>query len=346
MIRRNFNPSASAWTTVQLRYERLQQRLAALPDPARGRALAEYVGDHDRFLPRSLLQASPAELADLSFDHLGRLPHVGLTKIRNLLDLLERVVGELRAADDCIQDAVVDDGATAATHEVTSARWSQWTSRLRNHAWSHEAVGRVVGRLSDLPRSIWLVPVSAFAELTLAELHQLKSYGPQRIRAIAATLESLHRALLEAERSPGMSVTVGPAYLTKLEAWLLDVIGEGRAPAAAEVLARLIAPLVELVRHDLGDSPADAVAEKFPALRCAATGSSEARSDARSVSYVRKHQLRRLAAASLAVRWPRGAKLLAALTALAERTSADDELRALLATARMLLPPSEASDDE
>ena len=68
----------------------------------------------------------------------------------------------------------------------------------------------------------------------------------------------------------------------------------------------VIEPLVDLVRHDLGDHAAKVASETLllpPDLR--RVGSTLA-SDKRASAYVRKHQIRRLIGEAISVRWPRG----------------------------------------
>lgn len=317
MILRYFNPTTAAWTTLQLRYERIAGGLSALSPAQLSRRLADYTADDDRFLPQSLLHLSVSEVAELSFADVARIPHVGLTKIRNLLELLERVLRDHNAAKD---DSFVVDAAPKSdtSNAPTPARWSQWAEALTNHPWREIAIGRVAERLGAMPRSIWRVPTGAFVDMSFDELRQLKSFGPRRIAAIAAVVESLHRSLAAAEAAQTVAVIPGPACLAQIESWTLDVLCRRRQFTVEEIRSRVIEPLVDLVRHDLGDQVAIVAAEMLLASPNVRRLSAPLPIGKRASVYVRRHQMRRLIGEAIFVRWPRGVKVLEAIASQAQ----------------------------
>jgi hypothetical protein len=337
MIRRHFNPSTAAWTTLQLKYERIADGLSALSPAQQSRRLADYATDDDRFLPQSLLHLSVAEVAGLSFADVGRIPHVGLTKIRNLLELLKRVLRDNKIAGDD-SSAVEAAPKSFASSVPTSGRWSQWAEALKNHPWREIAIGRVAERLGAMPRSMWRVPTGAYVDLSFDELRQLKSFGPRRIAAIAAVVESLYRSLSAVEAARSIAVVPGPACLAQIESWALDMLCRRRQFDVEELRSCVVEPLVDLMRHDLGDHVAQVASETLclaPDLR--RVGSTLA-SDKRASAYVRKHQIRRLIGEAISVRWPRGAIVIRALSSHVCPESRCGELQRTMLGLQALVP--------
>jgi hypothetical protein len=204
---------------------------------------------------------------------------------------------------------------------VSEVEWRQWCSRVALHGLESEPVGRLVDRLGALPRSIWHTPLGRYCELSLEQLQGLKAYGRQRVRAVTATFRHLNQLLLASEACPGLTTTLGPELIAGADAWAVDVVlGRSRFETQC-YLAKVVAPMLVQIRHDVGDLSYGILLERFasrlPSLSglCAPVRRPGEIPFSERYSTSRLHQYRQDAAAIVAVRWPRGADLCRALLA-------------------------------
>jgi hypothetical protein len=326
----HFSPTTE-WISAQEEFEAVCAALRDCEPAVRARRPAHYVRPTDRFLPVSLLRWTIEQIIATPFDELRASPGVGLVKIRNLAGLLRRVAASSTAAADSPREPAetalpapaVSPAATsslpASVDDLNEIEWRRWCSRIALHGLENELIGRLVHRLDDLSRSIWHTPLGRYCELTLEQLHGLKTYGERRTRVITATFRDLNQSLLASEASPGLTTTLGPELIAAADGWAVDVIlGRSRFETHC-YLARVVAPVLVQIRHDVGDVTYGVLLERFAARLPGLTGlCAPARRPgeipfSERYSTSRLHQYRQDAAAIVAVRWPRGADLCRAL---------------------------------
>lgn len=318
--------SSCEWVAARREFEFTQATLRELDATIRRRPLADFVRPDDHFLPLLILDRTVDEAAQMAFEELRRLPGVGPIKVQNLLLLLRRIVDAApEAQSDGTPPAPETWTAYPAGHvptgepdfDVTEHQWSSWRDRLARHALADERLGRVVRRLSDLPRSLWHARLADFTQFGLAKLRSQKGFGPRRVAVVVDAVRRLNDGALAVENSRGAGMIVGPESLVGVDSWLVDAV-LGRVPLCATTFCDHVAvPLLDLLRTDLGEAACGIATERLPlpSLRTAPLDGDDAALWAERLSTSRLHQIRQDSAAALRVRWPRGEDLSAALLA-------------------------------
>lgn len=320
--------SSCEWVAARREFEFTQETLRELDPTIRRRSLADFVRPHDHFLPLDILGRSVDDASQMSFEELRRLPGVGPIKVQNLLSLLRRIVdsapeANCEVAAPCVEawtdfptEHAPSPSAEAAP-DVTEHQWSTWRARLDRHALADERLGRVVRRLSDLPRTLWHARLAEFTQFSLAKLRAQKGFGPRRVAVVVEAVRRLNDGAMAVENSRGAGMIIGPESLVGVDSWLVDAV-LGRVPLCATAFCdRVAVPLLDLLRTDLGEAACGIAAERLPLppLRTSPLDVGDPAPWSERLSTSRLHQIRQDSAAALRVRWPRGEDLSAALVA-------------------------------
>lgn len=339
------------------RFSQLCKTLEA-PDFAdcRSRPLSFWALANDRRLPFALLDRTIDDLIRMSYADLAATPGVGAKKITTLLTLLERAASDPASppkntlADQQESPKRVNrrrqsSGANSDNGfhpgDVSESLWTRWKASIEAHGLQHERLGRLAPSLGALPSVLWDVPLSYYLGMSAAEVQQLKSHGPKRVRAVFETVHRVCRLLAESADVGGLSARPRPAFIDAPEACLLAVIETQQSPTAEQVIEQVSRPLAEQIRLDLGD-PLGELAEDRLCVRGPSTPV-KAYAKRLSVTRARVYQLLEDCAAVMAIRWPEGRSHFAAVRVVLEDPTLRGPARDLLLAAGGLAFPERKS---
>lgn len=298
-------------------YERLKRTLEGLPEDGRlDKALAYWVLPTDRRLPIAFLDRSLRDLLSEPLEDLMATQGVGQKKILGFFDLLRRAAKAttleapfgLSTAKNA-EGAPINDPFDPAT--VSEAVWATWRETVNRCGFRSELLGRLAPTLQSLPTVIWQVPLANYADRTLAEIRGLKTHGQKRVSAILEVFCTVHEAASVAVLPETIDLHLAPRFVAPATRWLLLTAGESRQPATVEVKQQLIQPLVKQVEIDLGTTVANLVADRL--MLSGDTPTVKQQADALGVTRARVYQLLDDCARAMAVRWPEGRWLIAAI---------------------------------
>ena len=307
----------SNWVELKSEFDTLRAQLQELSPDRRETLLAHYVRPTDRCIPTQLLDRSLDATAGLDFDDLQRLPAVGFVKLRNLNALLLRIVqegtaftGSSAAADALASETLeVAEPVVDAASVVNEVQWKLWCDRVTAHSLDSVVLGRVVERLSDLPRGMWHERLGGYLGLSLEAIRRLPTHGHKRVAVIVDTVSRLSRLCLAAEACPGGGLVIGPERIAAVDAWVVDAL-LGRTELSAQAFTASVAvPLLDQLAADVGPTVYGWAAERLsrhlelPEALRPASGSTPW---SQRLSSSRLQQLHQEATAVLRVRWPRG----------------------------------------
>ncbi len=229
--------------------------------------LAYWALPKDRRLPKALLGYPLRRIVQTPFAKLRTTPGIGIKKLVTLVELVERVLagGNHRPPPASVpgepQPAIAANGPEFDPGAVSESQWAQWCDAVKQHGLSSEPLGRFARTLQDLPGVLWHTPLSEYTDLTLEELRGRKTHGEKRVRAVIEVF-ALVQSLLGQQPSTHLSVRIVPGFAASVETWLSETAGREPFPSAEEVRRAFIAPLLEQLRHDAGETVARLAADR------------------------------------------------------------------------------------
>lgn len=321
-------------------YERLRRRLLELPDDGRlDRPLSYWVLPTDRRLPIAFLSLPLRELLSKPIEELLATPGIGQKKILGLFDLLRRTTKasevEKPFGFSPPNQAPRQDAFDPAS--VSEAVWTTWCETVSRFEFGHEPLGRLAPSLQGLPTVIWHAPMSRYAELSLAEIRQLKTHGKKRVGAILEVFRTLHEAVSTAVLPETLDLRLVPRQIGAASAWLTQAIRSSDMVDADEIGEGLFEPLARQIDIDLGPAVAALARNRLSLEGPPQTVKQQA--DRLKVTRARVYQLLDDCATAMDVRWPEGRWLIAALACRFDPTN--HEAHAAVRNLQELLFPLE-----
>jgi len=289
----------------------------------------------DRHLPLALVDRKIREVIAVEFNELHATPGVGPKKLAGLITLLNRAA--LPQAEPVAPIAPI----TNAEHSngrwgMCEAVWEQWRASVRAHGLGRETIGRFAASLRDLPRSLWRDTLDVYANLTLAEIRQLKSHGEKRVAAVVDIFGHIHLIASQLETRPHLRVRIVPKLVEQLESWGERRLSEPGPLEIDEIRSAFVAPLLEQVVIDAGQGTARIVESRLPPQ-----GLSVQRI-ARQLGLTRGRVYEVLADVEtiLDVRWPEGRSMARRLAERMAGQSPDSAERQLIDSVAQLFYPN------
>lgn len=314
------NSLEDRWTQLQTSFETACAAIRPLGEVLQERPLRDFVRPVDRCIPEALAESRLGDVVLMSFAELRSLGGVGQVKIGNLVDVLRRIVVEAPQLEAAAAHAPPTDAAAHVVHvaptEIDELRWEQWRARVRAHNLGGEFLGRFVESLRELRRGLWFAPLDDFLDLSLAELHRQRGFGPKRIGAIIQVFQLLDELLVARETDPNRPLLLGPWRIAVADAYLAAVAGGLVEISTSEFERSVVLPVLEQIDCDAGEATYAVVAERIGVdpLHGTTTAYGEPRPTVSSHErFSRPYRLQLLtdAATLLQCRWPRGEQFAA-----------------------------------
>jgi hypothetical protein len=282
--------------------------------------LAYWALPTDRGLPLAFMGRSLRDLLATPFEELAAAPGIGQKKIAGLMLLLQRATAD-SPPEDSLSAAPAPGPARGDTEAsgdfafnplaVSEALWAKWRDTVKRHNLGQLKLGRLAPTLEALPTVIWHTPLEEYADLTLADIRNLKTHGEKRVRAVLEVFCAVHGTLASSVHQDHLDVDLVPKFVRPVGAWVADAMTRSALPDEREIRESLVAPLLAQIRVDIG-----------PTVWRLATDRLGMEGRAHSVRYQAKHmgvtrarvyQLLEDCSKVMAVRWPEGEHLLAGL---------------------------------
>ncbi|HEX4000627.1 MAG TPA: hypothetical protein VHX65_18915 [Pirellulales bacterium] len=331
-------------------YQRLREMLLQDQFVDRlGRPLAYWALPSDRRLPLAFLGRTIRDLLDTSFEDLSATPGIGQKKIGTFVALLARATKKHPPAVTAKANYEKHSGQRTSRDEscfdpstVSEALWELWRETVRRHDMDQEKLGRLASSLQSLPTVIWNTPLSEYAGYTVAEIRQMKTHGEKRIRTILQVFHAVHQALANAPVQEHLAVLLAPRPLVEVDRCVSKFLESNKVPSRAELRDRVVVPLVNQLRLDLGTTVG-----KLVEGRLGIAGDPQpVRQQSRrmGVTRARVYQLLENCAMAMDVRWPEGGPRLRLLERhLATRSATADRIELLRATIELVYPDQTAT---
>lgn len=293
------------------RFDQLRDRLLEdRQNPRLERPLAYWALSNDRRLPLAFMGRQLRDLLETPFDQLCTTPGVGEKKLDSLLNLLERAVRDRNIPEPVVEEEPQSEALLPGQEQfdadaVSESTWGQWQATVRRNGLLQEPLGRFVSSLSELPRVLWMTPLAAYADSSLAEIRERKAHGEKRVHAIIEVFGSLQGLLSQEGCNCHLAVQILPRRILDLNHWVCGILAAGSSVSPEDIQHYFIEPLLEQIRCDAGEVVIDLVAERLMAAR--EEEASVRKSAARlELTRARVYQLLGDAGAIMQVRWPQG----------------------------------------
>ena len=195
---------------------------------------------------------------------------------------------------------------------VSESTWESWCDLVRSHRLGRENLGRFVARLGDLPQGLWHVPLDEYAGRSLAEIRSTPGHGPARTGQVAGAFARVAESLAGCRGDAPLALRLMPPYVRDASAWAEGVLRGGTVPAAPEIRAEFLTPLIACLESDLGEEAAGVVRRRIGFDGPAET-LEEVAQRLGGVTRERVRQIAVRAGAALQARWAEGRCLLEAL---------------------------------
>jgi hypothetical protein len=332
------------------RFETVRQKLLE-PDFAEHleKPLAFWALPNDRRLPLAFMGRSLRDLLSSSFDELYSTPGIGRKKIHSLVDLLHRAAGGPLQVDAEWPTSVPmsDDGhhhrRGIDPTTVSEAVWAQWRASIHTHGLGKEPLGRFAISLQNLPRVIWGTPLSAYADMSLADMRALKTYGEKRVNAVIEIFGCLHAIVSGIEMQEHLAVHIVPKFLDPLETWLGQILLESAPPSFGDIQQFFVEPLIRQVEIDAGTQVARLAMSRLKLI--APTTTVRQVAHRMGLTRARIYQLLEDISVIIQVRWPAGSSWGAKVAGKLSDSAADPGAVALFMSARELFFPENGAED-
>jgi hypothetical protein len=220
--------------------------------------LAYWALPSDRRLPLAFLGRTLKDLLNTPFADLCRTPGIGQKKIRSFVKLLSRVANTDPAelpADLVSPTGNGHQSPPAHTNgfdpaAVSEVLWAQWRACVIQHEVGHEALGRFAPSLKNMTRVIWNRPLSAYSNLTLAEIRTMKTHGEKRVRAVLEAFHSVCQVVANMGVQEHLVVRLVPRLIDAVETWVGRVLQTPGIPCSEEICRQFIKPLLAQLHVD------------------------------------------------------------------------------------------------
>lgn len=322
-------------------YQKLQQKLLSPEFADRlDKPLAFWALPADRHLPLALIGRSLQELLAEPFEEIYGTPGIGPKKISTLLKLLNRAAQPLPpGAIPPPQDEVLErepettpqrrgDG-TVDVRSVSEALWISWRDGVRDFGLGDATLGRFAISLQRLPRVLWSTPLSAYLELSLSEIRQLRTHGEKRVRAVLEVFGTLHQIVAHLGSQEGLAVRIAPAKIVSVETWIASALLRPTAPGQEELHQKLIEPLLEQLRLDGGEQVEGVLRARINPANLSVQQAGKRF----GLTRARIYEMLSEAPTLLGIRWPEGKFVLGALRNHVVELAPNSDALGLLAAA-------------
>jgi hypothetical protein len=305
--------------------------------------LAYWALPNDRRLPLAFLGRTIGELLSTPIEQLSATQGIGQKKISTLITLLHRAVEDEPAVPFGI-GGLGDEGEAAAAERtesfdpaaVSESVWTKWRQTVRRHQLGGIPLGRLAPTLKELPTAIWNKPLADYLDCSVAEIRGMRTHGEKRVRVVLEVFYVIHSALAEARVADHAAVVLAPRFALAVNAWIRQTLDGATGLDLPTVRGRLVEPLLEQIKTDLGETVYELVAGRLGLQG----GPESVRSQAErlGVTRARVYQLLDGCAAVMTVRWPEGRSLLQLLSQQVTDTAERTVLRLLVSTRELFFP--------
>jgi hypothetical protein len=306
-------------------FERLRRSLLeAKADERLDKPLAYWALASDRRLPFAFLGRTLKDLLHTPFEELLATPGVGQKKICSLITLLSRAMKDVPPEDPFGLDAMDEsqpagrkaDRPRKATvgfdpSMISEAVWVQWRTTVKRQGLGHVELGQLTPTLQALPSVIWHAPLSEYVTLSLTDIRELKTHGEKRVRAILEVFWGIHEALGNSRIADHLKIQLIPKFVPPLEAWFSATLAGSSPPTQRTIRSSLATPLLAQIEVDAGQTVWRLAADRS-GLK-GAPKSVRQLAKRMGVTRARVYQLLEECGKVMAVRWPEGERLFAAL---------------------------------
>lgn len=335
-------------------FERLRKSLLdEKADERLAKPLAYWALASDRRLPFAFLGRTLNDLLHTPFEELLATPGVGQKKICSLITLLSRAMKEAPPEDPFGLDAMDESQPAGRPADrpqktttgfdpsmISEAVWVQWRGTVKRKGLGHVELGRLTPTLQALPTVVWHTPLSDYVDLSLNDIRQLKTHGEKRVRAILEVFWGIHEALGNSRIADHLKMQLVPKFVPPLEAWFSTTLASSSPPTQRTIRSLLATPLLAQIEVDAGQTVWRLAADR--------TGLKGAPKSVRQlakqmgVTRARIYQLLEECGKVMAVRWPEGERLFAALTQRMQAQRARQEATQMFETLTTLCYPKAA----
>lgn len=327
----NLKPTAND-VRLLVRYEEVRKRLSQQSPERLMRPLAYFVLEGDRRLPLALLHRTLQEIVASDFNDLAAVPGVGVKKLEGMILVLERAASA--PAMQSTPTAFDDFQAQAVSEED----WDAWRAVVRAANLENELLGRFAPSLLTLPRVIWDVPLSSYANCTLAEIRARKTHGEKRVRGVLEVFAALYSLVGQgAPYASHLSVQIVPRFLQPVLNWMNNARHRVTSLTNDEIRREFVEPLVRQIGIDAGPSVERVVAERL-GLHTGHFVSVRESASRLGLTRARVYQLLGEVADIMRIRWPGGAQVVHDLRERLEKHWLPSELPLYSETANLLFP--------
>jgi hypothetical protein len=195
---------------------------------------------------------------------------------------------------------------------VSESLWTQWCETVNRYGIGPEKLGRLAPSLQALPTVIWHSRLEEYADRSLADIRSLKTHGEKRVHAILEVFCTVHEALATATLQENIDVVLLPRFIPPLTRWLMEIVAQPDLPPADELHNRIVRPMINQIKIDLGDQVAGLAAARLCLDENAPSVKQQA--EAIGVTRARIYQLLEDCGKVMDVRWPEGRWLFAPLS--------------------------------
>jgi len=243
------------------RFETLRRMLLSEPYARHlERPLAYWALPTDRRLPLAFLGRALRDLLDTSYSELAATPGIGQKKMRSFVKLLARVANTDPAVLPSDLALAPENGRPASPlaseadgfdpAAVSEMVWAQWRASVVEQGLRSELLGRLAPSLKNMTRVIWSTPLGVYAEMTLAEIRAMKTYGEKRVRAILEVFHGIHAVVSRMGSQEHLVVRIAPRLIDSVETWIDRVLPRPGIPSEEEISAGFVHPLLKQIRRD------------------------------------------------------------------------------------------------
>jgi hypothetical protein len=329
--------------SLETRLAQIKSGLAELPDcTALDHPIANWVVSGDRHLPQAFLMRPLRDVLSLTYSQLVNTPGLGYVRIGKLLDVLERVETppvsrQPPHATQARAGAAENITPLAKTHcpeDITESEWIDWCCTIRDHRLHNEPLGRFASSLSDVPQSLWSVPLSEYTDRSLHNMRTMEGHGPARVRLIIETFWRIAQTVDKSAADAPLAIRLLPTLVRDAVLWTERVLRQSVVPSITEIRESFLRPLSLLIEADMGADTASIVRR-----RMGVDGPSETLEQIAQDLGITRERVRQIALKAVQVtliRWPEGAYILDNVYALFLMTPNCEEqcelLRAILGT--------------
>lgn len=239
----------------KLRFDRARERLRVLMGEELSHApLRQFVTADDQHLPKRLLGRSVTELLmQTTAAEILEIPGVGPTRLRRLLDVIERALLHMETSpdprsmhqkseptEDLPAPVAVAEKPLAAAEHICSA-WRMYFDLFYQHRLDHLPIGMFADSIRDLPRALWDKPLSVFVNP--------EPLGPVTRRKVELVVKQLASFLGSVDANTFASLPALPV-IRQLAAWVERVGRLAEPPTRVEFVGGFCEPLLSQIEAD------------------------------------------------------------------------------------------------